>query len=136
MVELLFVDPVADLAVLGPPHPAFRDEYDAITEAVPALAIARPTAPGPSIIRARLLALDGCWFECAVKLSGRNLMIVNPTQAITSGMSGSPIVDRNRRGARCGFQFGRPKIFVARPATLPRAQFARMAARLNGGASP
>jgi hypothetical protein len=111
-VECLFVDPVADLAVLGAPD---NDEgYDAFFENVSALPLDKvklsrrtvtlpiPPSPGESITvrapprgesNAWLLSPSGKWFRCHVIAHSRSLQITDAAESIEAGMSGSPIVD-------------------------------------------
>jgi Trypsin-like peptidase domain len=110
--ECLFVDPVADLAVLCSPDSQElseeADAYDALVEAAVPLAIGTLsfTIPRHSLpdgtefpgqaeaeSEAWLLALNGHWFRCRVKsIEGRSLHISDAAEDIRGGMSGSPIV--------------------------------------------
>jgi hypothetical protein len=109
--ECLFVDPVADLAVLGlPDMEVFEDDskaYQALVQAATSLPIAElPLAPeqmklpsgevifGPPRARtsAWVRALDGTWFRIEITAGTRALAIINGERNIASGMSGSPIV--------------------------------------------
>ena len=102
--ECLFADPVADLAVLGPPDgEAWPDEataYDALTEAAIPIKIAETTGAG------FMLSLDGRWFRCTVEhvphLIGAAcpLLLTDLAEAIQGGMSGSPII--SAAGPRSG----------------------------------
>jgi hypothetical protein len=115
--ECLFADPVADIAVLGPPdNQAFGDEcdqYEAFTAALPPFDIAVP--PPPSRLRvlplnktappgfepskvafsAHLLSLEGAWLDvtahygCGVALS---TLSTTPEKLTVGGMSGSPLI--------------------------------------------
>jgi hypothetical protein len=91
--ECLFADPVADIAVLGCPDEQDFDEqadaYHALTDDVPALAIAKARRG-----QGWLLAIDGVrWIPTTIRvvsdIYGTSLSI-GPT---VSGMSGSPILD-------------------------------------------
>jgi hypothetical protein len=91
--ECLFADPIADLAVLGPPNEAWPDEataYDALTKAATPIKIADTTGAG------FMLSLDGRWFGCTVEhvpnLFGAALFLTDLAEAIQGGMSGSPII--------------------------------------------
>lgn len=90
-VECYFVDPVADLAVLGTPDDQElfdeADAYDALVEAAVPLRIADVVPDRP----ARLLSLDGRWFSCEVSSPG-SLVLANAAEPIVGGMSGSPIM--------------------------------------------
>ena len=104
--ECVFADPVADLAVLGPPDrrelpeqfSAYRKLVDA-AEPLPVEGVAAHVSSqaGGSHPRqqaggeAFLLSLDGHWFGCQVSRQGRGLWIAKAAEAIRGG-SGSPIV--------------------------------------------
>jgi len=88
-----FVDPIADIAVLGSPDNPHSDEYEALMGTATALsfgdAVRRPVnfwAP------ARLLSLDGRWFSCTIRHFGGPLWITHAAERVHGGMSGSPIV--------------------------------------------
>jgi hypothetical protein len=90
--ECVFVNPVAELAVLAMPDGQelsdAADEYDAFAGVVPPLPVARPSAQ----TRGQMLSLKGHWFWCDVNCWGRSLWIDNPAEPIRGGMSGSPIL--------------------------------------------
>jgi hypothetical protein len=88
-----FVDPIADIAVLGSPDAPHADDYRALMRTAAALsfgdAVRRPVnfwAP------ARLLSLDGRWFSCTIRHYGGPLWITHAAERVQGGMSGSPIV--------------------------------------------
>ena len=99
--ELLFADPVADIAVLGAPDgQALYDQHDAylaLTNDRPTLRVADP--PG-EFTDAWLLSLDGDWQACKVRHVGDDhptasatpLWIEQASKGIHGGMSGSPII--------------------------------------------
>jgi hypothetical protein len=112
--EALFVDPVADIAVLGPPDSQdFSDQFDAYEELVNSVhgfAIAKappvvrkrmgrsPFDPRrwvyvdtPGRAQARFLSLDGRWVKVEVNRY-RAALSVRPGQIVASGTSGSPIL--------------------------------------------
>jgi hypothetical protein len=93
--ECLFVDPVADIALLGQPDyqdlPKQADAYDALTADVTPLVIGQ--LEHPLRTTGFLLTLDGAWFACTVERLPRDLSITNATEGIRGGMSGSPILD-------------------------------------------
>lgn len=113
--ECVCVDPVADLAVFAAPNaqafPAEAGNYGALVAQRTPLRVAdlpmerKPTTqPGVDSDAAtldpaewkgpgRLLALDGQWFDCRLRATGRSLWIEEKAQAFAGGMSGSPIVD-------------------------------------------
>ena len=114
--ECLFVDPVADLAVLGSPDgQELYDEaaaYEALVEAAVPLKLGslsftpeRHTLPDGTEISggpvaesdAWPLALSGQWFGCRVMSRGRSLWISKAAEGIRGGMSGSPIIAPNGR---------------------------------------
>lgn len=91
--ECLFVDPVADIAVLGEPdgQELFEQSraYEALAMAVKPLRIANV----PRETSAQLISLDGERFSCKVQpINGGPLRITNATKGIVGGMSGSPIL--------------------------------------------
>jgi hypothetical protein len=97
--DCLFVDPVGDIAVLGPvDDQELGNEAAAyeqlVGDAVP-LRIADVALGDP----VWLLSLDGAWFSAAVDHMGMGLMVSQTVQPIRAGMSGSPIV---QRGAAVG----------------------------------
>ena len=121
--ECLFVDPVADIAVLGQPDSQElseqADAYDGLVEKVKPLPIGRlppaPTKrqrfpdgkvrniPAAGEVSAQLLSLDGEWFRCRVNYpltSDAALWISDAAEPICGGMSGSPIVSES--GAAIG----------------------------------
>ena len=99
--ELLFADPVSDIAVLGQPdNQALYDQADAYVSLVWdafELAVSEPADRG----RAWLLGLDGEWGQCIVIHAGQgSLWIEGAANGIVGGMSGSPIL--NDEGAAIG----------------------------------
>jgi hypothetical protein len=114
----LFVDPIADIAVLcQPDNQALSDEADAYDHFVdglepftvadaPAQGLERAMsgdfqiehlAPGRGV--ARVLSLDGRWLDGKVQRRG-GLLAFEPEDFFVGGMSGSPILDAN--GAAIG----------------------------------
>jgi hypothetical protein len=89
--ELLFADPVGDIAVMGSPdNQLLWDEaeaYEALTEPLLPMRIG-DLQSGP----AWLLSLKGKWFRCRVQHHGGQIEILDTAQDIVGGMSGSPIV--------------------------------------------
>jgi hypothetical protein len=101
--ECLFVDPVADIAVLGTPDgQAFPDQeyevaYDELVDPITPLKIGKPAEEG------WLLGLDGVWFRCAVRGPAgpyEALVLTDMAGEFIGGMSGSPIV--STEGAAIG----------------------------------
>jgi hypothetical protein len=107
--ECLFADPIADLAVLGPPDDCDeRDRYEVFLSALPPFDTAAPPprsrvrVPGPYqtanfpqegevCFSAHLMSLDGQWIGCDVRRRGGPLMI-EPKELVKGGMSGSPLI--------------------------------------------
>lgn len=94
--ECLFVDPVADLAVLGAPDSGDlgeeSDAYEDFVDARPALSIVMPRDGA----RVWLLALDAGWHACSARLPAgvdRTIALVGEGAAWERGTSGSPILD-------------------------------------------
>jgi len=89
-----FVDPIADIAVLGSPDNPHADEYRTLTETATALLIGGSLRnPVNFWVPARLLSLDGRrWFSCTARHFGGPLWITHAAEGIRSEMSGSPIV--------------------------------------------
>lgn len=90
--ECYFVDPVADVAVLGSPDDQElsedADAFDELVEAATPLPIA-DLRPGCNV---RLMALSGRWFECALDHRAQAISLVLNSAKIEAGMSGSPII--------------------------------------------
>ncbi len=120
--ECLFVDPVADVAVLASPdNQTYGDEADAYE----AFVDARPTLRVGALTRrsgAWLLSLPGAWISCAVDMCGPRALSISG-QETKGGMSGSPIIARNRAigivttSANAGLS-GQPALISALPGWL------------------
>jgi hypothetical protein len=95
--ECLFADPVGDIAVLGEPdNQEMSEKADAYGRLVAHRPFTISDVPLPrQKVPAKLLSLDGRWFDCAVENFGRALWIEDVAENIASGMSGSPIIDAN-----------------------------------------
>jgi hypothetical protein len=107
--ELLFADPIADIAVLGSPDNQELSEeaeaYERLLDGARPLPIVDPPARRPERPRVgeeweryapgrgavRLLSLEGKWIKARVRRHGRCLT-VEPQKLVVSGMSGSPIL--------------------------------------------
>jgi Trypsin-like peptidase domain len=93
--ECLFVDPVADIAVLGTPDTQeLPDEADAYDK----LVAHRPFVVGDVLVPGekepvRLLSLDERWFDCTATHVGGPFYIEDAAECIVGGMSGSPIIN-------------------------------------------
>jgi hypothetical protein len=102
-VECLFVDPISDIAVLGPPNDQELydqcDAYEALMEASGSL----PIDDAPMSGSAWLLSLRGEWFRCNVQHDSGPLWITKAAEGIVGGMSGSPILadDGSAIGVLC-----------------------------------
>jgi Trypsin-like peptidase domain len=91
--ECLFVDPVADIAVLGSPDDQeSSDKADAYNQLVEVAIPLRVSQLHDGTLKAWLIPLHGASFSCEVEVFGRALWIENPTQKVKGGMSGSPIL--------------------------------------------
>jgi hypothetical protein len=92
----LFVDPIADIAVLG----RFDDTYFELVGEVEPLEISRSQGQ-----RAFLLSLQNRWFGCRVEHDeyDGSLYLRGAELPFIDGMSGSPILDENGRpiGVTC-----------------------------------
>lgn len=114
----LFVDPIADIAVLGQPdNQDLSDEadaYDQLVDSMATLAVADAPAQGVELLTfgdrrvenptpgegpARMLSLKGRWLEGRVRRRAGRLTF-EPARFFAGGMSGSPIV--NQSGAAIG----------------------------------
>jgi hypothetical protein len=94
--ECLFVDPIADVAILGPPDgQELGDQceaYERLVDPAEVLEISEPKQK----CQALLLSLEDTWFECTVQHQRSGpLCISNAAQGIVGGMSGSPIIAKN-----------------------------------------
>jgi hypothetical protein len=90
--ELLFADPVADIAVLGPPENSAA--YDDLVSGVMPLKIGRVADERRTrVIKVQLLSLLDEWFTCrAVHSRGALQLHGNGVNKIVCGASGSPIL--------------------------------------------
>ena len=90
--ECLFVDPIADLAVLGGPDVqdlnTESEAYTELIESAPSLGIRASTGGA-----AWVLSLEGHWLKCTLERHRRGTFnLTAGAKAIQSGMSGSPII--------------------------------------------
>jgi hypothetical protein len=139
--EWEFIDPVADLAVLGEPDNEEVDDeggaYAKLTESAKAFKLGRlhfrrPPVPSfgefmrPARPRATsealMQSLDGEWFSCRVSNTGRRLLIEEAAQPFQSGMSGSPVIllDGSAVGVVCVDRGPNPLLLANLPAWLVR----------------
>ena len=71
-----FVDPIADIAVLGSPDNPYADDYKALMATATALSFGDSVRhPVNFWAPARLLSLDGRWFSCTIRHFGGPLWI-------------------------------------------------------------
>jgi hypothetical protein len=91
--ECLFVDPIGDIAVLGPPDgQELYNEWNAYKALVGNITPLR-IADVFDETSAKLLSLDGEWFSCKVhSVRGGPFWITHAAKGIVAGMSGSPIL--------------------------------------------
>jgi len=97
--QLLFADPVADIAVLGVPDGRLweqADDYEALMASPHPLAIAEAPIQqrdhNAAECEARVLSLDGCWRDGRVERR-HGWLAFFPEEFFEPGMSGSPIVN-------------------------------------------
>lgn len=91
--ECVFVDPVADIAVLDSPHDQeFSEKADLYERLVGGATPLEVSELHGETAKAQLLPLDGPSFSCVVKAIGGALWIENLAQKIKGGMFGSPIL--------------------------------------------
>lgn len=93
--ECLFVDPIADLAVLAAPDG--QADLSAEQEAYQTFMESRPTLRVATLERACpvwLLMLNGEWERCMVEpgVSGRSITLIDAKDGHAPGTSGSPIL--------------------------------------------
>ena len=129
--ECIFVDPIADLAVLEQPDDqALYDEaeaYERFMDGRPTVRIGRVRKPRS----AWLLTPDGQWERCTVQAQGgRYLVLGNPKEGNAPGTSGSPILTADARavgvvsirtkdvGKEAVLQWGQPELVSCLPARL------------------
>jgi hypothetical protein len=90
--ECLFVDPIGDIAVLGPPdNQDLSDQYKQYYKLLDPL---EPIsiADAPAQTSAWLLSLDKRWCQCDVRHYGGPLWFSGAADGIRCGMSGSPVL--------------------------------------------
>lgn len=109
--ECRFIDPIADIAVLGAPDnqglPAEWEAYQAMVCEIPPLSVSDPPEQG----RAWLLSLKDGWFQCDVWRAASPhgaLWVSGAERNIVGGMSGSPILadDGSAIGVVCTSSIG------------------------------
>ncbi|WP_161494829.1 trypsin-like peptidase domain-containing protein [Bradyrhizobium canariense] len=91
--ECLFVDPIGDIALLGPvDNQALAEEAFAYDELVEGVEPIRASKAREDEKAAYLLSLDCGWQPCEVLSSGGPLWLRGAWFGIRGGMSGSPII--------------------------------------------
>jgi hypothetical protein len=92
--ECQFINPVADIAVLGPPDrdAAGYEKWDAYRALLADMVALPILATAPEEGTALLLSLSGNWFECIADQTGGMLWLSNAAEPIQGGMSGSPVL--------------------------------------------
>jgi hypothetical protein len=144
--KCLFVDPIADIAVLGQPDnqdlSEYADAYDALMDSATTLPVADAPAQGTEMLTfgdyrvenptpgeglARVLSLEGRWHEGRVTRRG-GWLAFEPGAFFVGGMSGSPIVDAN------GAAIGVVSVSQSSPVILDSlsTQLARSIAAMSG----
>jgi hypothetical protein len=96
--ECVFVDPVADVAVLGPPDgQAFKGNVEAAwDEFIEHIEPLELDAKQPT--RGWMLSLGGHWMPCTIQIRNYgNLVVKDLIGDIEGGMSGSPILSDKGR---------------------------------------
>jgi hypothetical protein len=105
--ELLFVNPIADIAVLGSPddQELFNEAkaYRKLVESVTPFSIGdvsdfEQVDEVMAIGKGWMLSLERAWFQCTLRYSSRidgPLWVTGGDQPIKGGMSGSPIISNN-----------------------------------------
>jgi len=92
--ECFFVDPVADIAVIGEPDSQElsdqAEQFRALVEAAVPLSLG--DCPAEKETAAWMLSLEGEWFRCTAQHFGGPLITSKGKKPIQGGMSGSPIL--------------------------------------------
>src|SRR5260370_19104607 len=96
-----FVDPIADIAVLGSPDNPHADDYKALTGTATALSFG-DHVPHPVNFwaPARLLSLDDRWFSCTIRHYGRPPWSTHPAQRALRGTPRAPTPSPARAAIR------------------------------------
>ena len=113
----LFADPIADIAVLGPPDDQYLPEqfsdYQSFMYDIEPLSVDRASGWDA----ARVLSLDGQWLTVAVSRYNGMLAI---EKGIVGGMSGSPIISDGRAIAVVSTDLANPILAEALPVRILR----------------
>jgi len=95
--QCVFVDPVADIAVLGRPDGKEQgeeaDAFDELIDTATVLPVNDCNLPKGG--DGWLLSLDGDWGKCKIETRGAWLWVTEATTGFIGGMSGSPILTEN-----------------------------------------
>lgn len=87
--ECLFVDPIADIAVLGAPgNPEHWEAFSKFVWSRPPISVGDAKFES----KALLLSPDGHWQSCSAGHNGGRLWISDAVNGIVGAMSGSPIM--------------------------------------------
>jgi hypothetical protein len=90
--ECLFVDPISDIAILGPPDSQELsnrwEQYNELVDSLDPISV----ADAPEDTPAWLLSLDKQWRQCMVRHVGGPLWFYDAKDGIHPGMSGSPVL--------------------------------------------
>jgi hypothetical protein len=94
--ELLFADPIADIAVIGTPDAQDlaeeADRFEALVEDESIVPLSIGDCPAKKETKAWMLSLEGKWFRCTAQHLGGPLWIKGGAEPIQAGMSGAPIL--------------------------------------------
>ena len=94
VADWCFVDPVADIAVLGE-HDGFAEEFQALVKAAMPLPVGVLRDKMFGELDGWLLSVDRTWFRCAVTYHDDGHLWLKGSRDIAPGMSGSPILSNN-----------------------------------------
>jgi hypothetical protein len=141
--ECLFINPIADVAVVGVPDTQTYSDEAAGYRSLVRYAIPFRIIDAPEKARGFLLSLHGEWFGCKIEWTESidgPLWVSKPAQRIERGMSGSPIVsetgnavgivsasmiENEKDAATHEFGASNPRLMRDLPLWLLRAQMMR-----------
>jgi hypothetical protein len=107
--ELMFADPISDLAILGTPDDQERpEEATAYDQFLKGRGFTVADVEANTQVRAKILSLGGEWVSCRVSHRGGPLWVEGDVEG---GMSGSPIVNEAGKaiGVLCSGNNGGPR---------------------------